>query len=132
MKLLHALALMSLSLPAFADAPSNVDAPGKTMAGVEYTQPRDWSAQIRGPVTVFIAPEADLSIAVVDVGDAPDAQAAAAKAWSMYKPGAAPTLTLVTAAPPADGWNQRASIAYETSPNERVVRAALEIGRAHV
>ena len=127
MKLLHALALMSLSLPAFADAPSKVDAPGKTMAGVEYTQPRDWSTQIRGPVTVFIAPEADLSIAVVDVGDAPDAQAAAAKAWSMYKPGAAPTLTLVTAAPPADGWNQRASIAYETSPNERVVRAALAL-----
>ena len=127
MKLLHALALMSLSLPAFADAPNKVDAPGKTMAGVEYIQPRDWSAQIRGPVTVFIAPEADLSIAVVDVGDAPDAQAAAAKAWSMYKPGAAPTLTLVTAAPPADGWNQRASIAYETSPNERVVRAALAL-----
>ena len=127
MKLLHALALMSLSLPAFADAPSKVDAPGKTMAGVEYTQPRDWSTQIRGPVTVFIAPEADLSIAVVDVGDAPDAQAAAAKAWSMYKPGAAPTLTLVTAAPPADCWNQRASIAYETSPNERVVRAALAL-----
>ena len=97
------------------------------MAGVEYTQPRDWSTQIRGPVTVFIAPEADLSIAVVDVGDAPDAQAAAAKAWSMYKPGAAPTLTLVTAAPPADGWSQRASIAYETSPNERVVRAALAL-----
>ena len=127
MKLLHALALMSLSLPAFADAPNKVDAPGKTMAGVEYIQPRDWSAQIRGPVTVFIAPEADLSIAVVDVGDASDAQAAAAKAWSMYKPGVAPTLTLVTAAPPADGWNQRASIAYETSPNERVVRAALAL-----
>ena len=127
MKLLHALALMSLSLPALADVPANADAPGKTTAGVQYTQPRDWSAQVRGPVTVFIAPESDLSIAVVDVGDAADAQAAAAKAWSLYKPSAIPTQTLVTAAPPADGWAERASIAYETSPNERAVRAALAL-----
>ena len=127
MKLLHALALMSLSLPAFADAPVNADAPGRTAAGVQYTQPRDWSAQVRGPVTVFIAPEADLSIAVVDVGNAVDAQAAAAQAWSLYKPSAIPTVTLVTAAPPAEGWNERASIAYATSPNERAVRVALAL-----
>lgn len=127
MKLLYAIALMSLSFPAFAEAPANTDQPGQTPAGVQYVQPREWSAQARGPLTVFIAPEADLSIAVVDVGNAGDARTAAAKAWSLYKPSAVPNLNLVTAAPPAGGWSERASIAYETSPNERAVRAALAL-----
>ena len=107
MKLMLALALMSLPLPAFAQGQASADTPGKTPAGVQFTQPKDWSAQANGAVTVFVSPEADLRIAVVDVGDAVDARAAAAKAWSLYKPAGAPTVRLVTAAPPADGWNER-------------------------
>jgi hypothetical protein len=66
-----------------------------------------------------------------DVGAAADAdadaKAAAAKAWSLYKPDAVPTPRLVTAAPPAEGWSERAGIAYDTSPNERAVRSALAL-----
>ncbi len=127
MKLLHALALLALSVPAFADTPGTSDQPGTTPAGVQYTQPRDWSAQTNGAVTVFVAPEADLRIAVIEVGQVADARAAAAKGWSLYKPTASPTLTVVTAAPAADGWNERANLDYQTSPNERAVRAALAL-----
>lgn len=132
MKLLLALALLSLSPPAFADAPLAADKPGATPAGAQYIQPRDWTAHVNGAVTVFASPEGDLRIAVVDVGNVADARAAAAKAWSLFKPDAAPTVTLVSAAPPADGWNERASITYETSPNERAVRAALALKQGQV
>jgi CubicO group peptidase (beta-lactamase class C family) len=127
MKLMLALALMSLPLPAFAQVPVSADTPGKTPAGVQFTQPKDWTAQANGAVTLFVSPEADLRFAVVDVGAVADARAAAAKAWSLYKPAGGPTVRLVTAAPPADGWDERASIAYETSPNERAARSALAL-----
>jgi CubicO group peptidase (beta-lactamase class C family) len=34
---------------------------------------------------------------------------------------------LVTAGPPSEGWEERVSIAYETSPNEKAVRSALAL-----
>ncbi|QKS02044.1 beta-lactamase family protein [Sphingomonas sp. CL5.1] len=83
--------------------------------------------QANGAVTSFVSPEADLRIAVVDVGGAADAREAAAKAWSLYRPARAPNVRLVTAAPATDGWSERASIAYETSPAERAVRSALAL-----
>jgi CubicO group peptidase (beta-lactamase class C family) len=124
---------MLLPLPAQAlaqaQAPAAVaaDTPGQTQAGVQYTQPKDWSASSAGGVTTFVAPEGDLRIAVVDVGAAPDARAAAARAWSLYQPAGAPNPRLVTAAPPGDGWDERAGISYETSPNERAARSALAL-----
>src|SRR4051812_47784804 len=127
MKLMLALALMSMPLPALAQTAATADTPGKTAAGVQYTQPKDWTAQVTGPVTVFVSPEADLRLAVVDVGAAADAKAAAARAWSLFKPDGVPTPRLVTAAPPAEGWSERASLSYETSPNERAVRSALAL-----
>src|SRR3569833_2014595 len=124
MKLMLALALMSMPLPAFAQSAATADTPGKTADGVQYTQPKDWTLQVKGAVTVFVSPESDLRLAVVDAGAATDAKDAAAKAWALFTPGGVPTPRLVTAAPPAEGWSERASIAYETSPNERAVRSA--------
>lgn len=124
MKLMFALALMSMPLPALAETAAAADTPGKTAAGVQYTQPKDWTLQVKGAVTVFVSPESDLRIAVVDVGAATDAKDAAAKAWALFKPDGVPTPRLVTAAPPAEGWSERASISYETSPNERATRSA--------
>ena len=69
MKLMLALALMSLPLPVFAQAQTSTDIPGKTSAGVQFIQPRDWAAQANGAVTMFVSPEADLRLAVVDVGE---------------------------------------------------------------
>lgn len=127
MKLMLALALMSMSLPALAEGSVNKDTPGKTQAGIQYTQPKDWTVSSAGPETIFVSPEGDLRVAVVEVGSAADAKAAAAKAWSIYSPGSAPNVRLVSAAPPGDGWDARAAISYETSPNERSARSALAL-----
>ncbi len=132
MKALLTLALLSLPAPLLAQASAAADTPGKTSAGVSYTQPKDWTVTSKAQATTFAAPEGNLNIAVVDAGEAADAQAAAAKAWSIYKPAAQRKVRLVTAAAPGEGWEERVGIAYETSPNERAAVSALALrkGRA--
>ncbi|MBB4630888.1 serine hydrolase domain-containing protein [Sphingosinicella soli] len=125
MKLILALVLMSLPVAAAAQTPAAADTPGKTASGIEYVQPKDWTATTQGSATVFLAPEGDLRIAVVDIGAAPDAAAAAEKGWAAFRSGATPKPRLVTAAAPGDGWDERTTLSYETSPAERAVRAAL-------
>jgi CubicO group peptidase (beta-lactamase class C family) len=107
--------------------PVAADTPGKTASGVAYTQPKDWTATVKGGATVFVSPEENLSIAIVDGGAAPTAQAAAANAWSLYKPGAARQVRLVTSGAAKDGWDERVNIAYETSPNEHASVSALAL-----
>jgi CubicO group peptidase (beta-lactamase class C family) len=127
MKLLVALALMFSPVIASAQTAAAADTPGKTAKGVQYVQPKDWMASEQGPALVFVSPEGDLRVAVVDVGAAPDGAAAAAKAWSIYRPSGVPTPRLTTAAPPGEGWEERLSIAYETTPSERASRSALAL-----
>jgi CubicO group peptidase (beta-lactamase class C family) len=129
LRLKSLLFLSALSLPASlaAQVRAPSDAPGKTGSGISYTQPKDWTATSRGAVTIFAAPEGNLNVAVVDAGAAPDAQQAAAKAWSLYKPDAGRKVRLVTAAPPGEGWDERVGIAYETSPAEKAVVSALAL-----
>lgn len=122
-----ALALLSLPAALMAQSPVPADTPGKTQSGISYTQPKDWTATMKGPATIFVAPEADLRITVVEAGQAKDAQAAAAKAWAAYKPDAARKVRLVTPAAPGDGWDERVNIAYETSPSEKAVASALAL-----
>ncbi|HZZ70182.1 MAG TPA: serine hydrolase domain-containing protein [Phenylobacterium sp.] len=120
-----AVALLSAPTAVLAWTPAAADAPGKTSAGVAYTQPKDWEMSVQGAMTVFTAPEADLRIAVIDAGAAADAKAAVAKAWSVYKPNAAArVLRLATPGTPGDGWDQRVSFSYETAPGERAVASA--------
>ena len=116
-----------LALPFTLSAQTTVaaDTPGKTASGVAYTQPKDWTATSRGPATVFAAPEGNLSLVVVDVGSAANAQEAAARAWTLYRPDAVRKPRLTTAAAPGEGWDERVSIAYETSPSEKAVASAL-------
>ena len=126
------LALALLSLPAAlpaqtAGAAATADTPGKTVSGVAFTQPKDWTATVRGPATILAAPEGNLNIAVVDVGAAPGAKEAAATAWTHYRPDAGRQVRLVTAGPPGEGWDERVSIAYETSPSEKAVASALAL-----
>jgi len=125
LRLLLIVALLCLPTAALAQARAASDAPGKTASGISFTQPKDWTLSARGPATIFVSPETDLTIAVVDVGSASTAQAAAAKAWSLYKPGAMRPLRLATPGTPGDGWDERVSFAYETSPGERAVASAL-------
>jgi CubicO group peptidase (beta-lactamase class C family) len=122
---LFALALLSLPAALSAQDAAAADMPGKTASGVAYTQPKDWSATVKGQATILAAPEGNLSMAVVEVGTAADAQDAAAKAWALYRPDAGRKVRLVTAGPPGEGWEERVSISYETSPSEKAVASAL-------
>lgn len=122
-----ALVATVLSAPSalLAQGRAAADTPGKTASGIAYVQPKDWTVSSQPAVTVFVSPEADLNIAVVEVGAAANAQAAAAKAWSLYKPTANRTVRLATPGTAADGWDERVSFAYETSPSERATVSAL-------
>ena len=122
-----ALVATVLSAPTalLAQGRAAADAPGKTASGLAYIQPKDWTATSKDAVTVFASPEGDLNIAVVEVGAAANAQAAAAKAWSLYKPAANRAVRLATPGTAADGWDERVSLAYDTSPSERAVVSAL-------
>src|SRR3712207_915069 len=115
------LALALLSLPAALAAQVPADTPGKTASGTAYTQPKDWTKNVQGAATTFSAPEGNLNVVVVDAGAAADAQAAAAKAWSIYRPAAARKIRVMTPAAPGEGWDERVNIAYETSPSEKAV-----------
>lgn len=125
-KSLIVAAMLGSSASALAQTAA-ADNAGKTQAGINYTQPKDWAATSRGPATIFSAPEADLDIAVVDAGKAADAKAAAAAAWSRYKPDMARPVRLVTPGAASEGWDERVSIAYETSPSERASVSALAL-----
>ncbi|MEG3089245.1 serine hydrolase domain-containing protein [Sphingomonas sp. PB4P5] len=127
MKLAFALALMALPLPAMAQTAATSDTPGKTASGIAYVQPRDWTRTVVGNATIFTAPESTLKIAVVEVGTAADAAAAAAAGWTAFAPQANRTVRLVTPAAPDDGWDERVSIAYDTSPNERASVSVLAL-----
>jgi hypothetical protein len=125
LKLAIVVAMLSLPTALLAQVRPAADTPGKTASGIAYTQPKDWAVTAQGATTIFVAPEENLSIAVVDGGAAPTAQAAAAKAWSLYKPSATRPVRLATAGAGGDGWDERVSIAYETSPSERATVSAL-------
>jgi CubicO group peptidase (beta-lactamase class C family) len=127
MRILLAVSLLSFSAALPAQVPATADTPGATAAGTSFTQPKDWVATSSGAATVFTAPEANLRIAVVNAGKAAGAEAAAAQAWSIYKPDAKRKVRLVTAGSPGEGWDERVSIAYDTSPSEKAIVAALAL-----
>lgn len=120
-------AMLGSSAILAAQTPVTADTAGTTPAGINYIQPKDWTATKRGPATTFTAPEADLNIVVVDVGKAANAKAAAAVAWSHYKPAMARPVRLVTPGTASEGWDERVSISYETSPIERATVSALTL-----
>jgi CubicO group peptidase (beta-lactamase class C family) len=123
MKLLIALALTCAPVAAYAQTVA-ADTPGKLASGVQYVQPKDWTASKQGPALIFTSPEGDLRIVLADIGTAADARDAVAKAWAVFRPDGAPTLRTSTSAPAGDGWEERVSFAYETLPSERASRSA--------
>ena len=110
MKLLIALALSCAPVVALAQTVA-ADTPGQLASGVQYVHPKDWTASKQGPALIFTSPEGDLRIIVAEIGAAADAKDAAAKAWAIVRPAAPPALRTSTAAPPADGWDERVSFA---------------------
>ena len=108
---------------AAAPAPERIatDTPKTTVAGNTFVAPADWSLFVRGPATILEAPEGGSFIALVDVAvkDAAAAEAAVAAAWAAYKPDAKWPLKVTTPIADKDGWTDRKSYSYQTSPNEK-------------
>jgi CubicO group peptidase (beta-lactamase class C family) len=122
---LIALSLLLASASATAQVAATADTPGKTEAGVAYTQPKNFTVTREAGATIFASPEGDLKMVLIQVDSAADAKDAAAKAWARHQPGFNRSILVATPAAPKEGWEERVGIAYETSPNEkRVVRAS--------
>ncbi|MFL5494597.1 MAG: serine hydrolase domain-containing protein [Gemmatimonadales bacterium] len=103
--------------PAGAEAGSR-DTPRTTTQGNTFIAPAGWSTVVHGPATVVAPPEGDGAIALVDV-HAPSPDSAVAAAWQTYKPDARWPLKVVNPKPDKDGWTDRSSYSYQTSPNEK-------------
>jgi len=112
-----ALMAAGMSGPVLAQ---DVDAP-------RIEQPENWTLDQQGSMSVVTAPEGNLDIAVVEVGPAEDALAAAAAAWRVYDPQAQRAVELTTPAASENGWDQRVGIQYETSPSEQATVSALAL-----
>jgi CubicO group peptidase (beta-lactamase class C family) len=97
------------------------DTPKTTTAGNAFVAPAEWSIAVRGPMTILETPEGGSFMALIDIADtdAKDSDAAVAAAWKLYKPGASWPLKVITPAADKDGWTDRKSYLYQTSPNER-------------
>ncbi len=94
------------------------DTPKATTEGNAFIAPAGWTVSAQGAATVLEPPESGSAIALVDVR-APSADSAVAAAWRAYKPDAAWPLKVVNDKPDKDGWTDRASYTYQTSPNEK-------------
>jgi CubicO group peptidase (beta-lactamase class C family) len=97
-----------------------------------FTVPDGWSQHPSGSLVELAPPEADLRLAIVDVGPAADARSAVVAAWTAYRGKETHPFKVLTPAPARDGWEEHAIVNYETSPTEHVavVAIALRKGQA--
>jgi CubicO group peptidase (beta-lactamase class C family) len=99
-------------------APLEADTPTTTTSGNPFIAPAEWSLRVDRNATIIEAPEGDSRIVLVDV-TAPDADAAIKQAWATYPPAAPWPLRNMTSDADKDGWSERRTYLYQTSPNER-------------
>ena len=93
------------------------DTPRTTTSGATFIAPVGWSIVVRGSATILETPEKDSRIALIDT-PAKDADEAVALAWATFQPDAKRQLRIVTPSPDKDGWTDRRTYSYITSPNE--------------
>jgi len=99
--------------------PLAVDTPSVTFRGNTFIAPAGWTLSQAGAMTLLEAPEGGSRIALIDV-QAADGESALATAWTLFRAGAVPwRLKVVEPLASRDGWADRKSYTYETSPNER-------------
>ena len=114
--------LVASLLLATAQAPApevlTADTPKTTVEGNSFIAPAGWKFEVRGPATILEPPEGGSHIALVDV-HAKDADSAVAAAWAAYMPDAKWPLKVTDDLPDKDGWTNRRSYSYITSPNEK-------------
>lgn len=120
MRLASAALSLALLFPAWLHAEKiAANAPRATPGGVTFTAPAEWDLATRDNMALLQGPEGDIAIALLDV-EAADAAAAVAMAWAAYRPDSRRPLRLATPQPPREGWEERHTFTYETSPNEKL------------
>ena len=100
------------------------DTPRATPGGATFTVPAGWTMTTKGSMVVLDPPEPDSHVAIVDV-KAKDADAAVAAGWAAYQPDFKRPLKISLPQAARNGWEERKSYQYETSPNERAVVTAM-------
>jgi CubicO group peptidase (beta-lactamase class C family)/rhodanese-related sulfurtransferase len=95
-----------------------------TPGGATFTAAAGWSIATKGSMVVLGPPETDSHLAIVDV-EAKDADAAVAAAWATFKPDFKRPLKIAQPETAREGWDERRSYQYETSPNEKATAFAL-------
>lgn len=93
------------------------DTPKTTVAGNTFIAPAGWTLRVRGAGTVLESPEGGSFIALYDLGDAKDADAAIAHAWTLYSGKAPFALVNSVALADNDGWSQFRGYNYDVPPN---------------
>ena len=107
----------ALLAPAKVERPAT-DVPWKTELGNSFVVPAGWAVSVRGNGTFLEAPEGGSSVAIFDL-EAATADEAVAMAWKSYKPDAKWPLKSVTPVADREGWTDRKTYTYQTSPNEK-------------
>jgi CubicO group peptidase (beta-lactamase class C family) len=92
---------------------------GTTASGTTFTLSPGWSRTSAGKIVTLTSPERNYRMAIIDVGPATDAKAAAEEAWGLWAPDKARPAKLITPRTPRNGWDERQVVDYETSPNEK-------------
>lgn len=110
-------------------ATTSSERPATTPSGTTFTVAAGWTMTTKDRLVELAAPEGDLTIALVEVGPAADAKAAAAAAWAAWTPAAARPPKLVTPRAARNGWHEQQVVDYETSPNEKRVMQASALRR---
>jgi CubicO group peptidase (beta-lactamase class C family) len=103
--------------PAKVERPAT-DVPWKTAVGNSFVVPAGWAVSTRGNGTILEAPEGGTYVAIFDL-EVVTADDAIAMAWQSYKPDARWPLKSVTPVADREGWTDRKTYSYQTSPNER-------------
>ena len=117
--LLVAACLLAWSSAPAAAEPLAADTPMTTTAGHGFIAPLGWTVRVKGPATILESPEGESWIALVDVAEAKDAEAAVAAGWAAYKPDHPWPLKATIDRPDRNGWSKQRIFDYQTSPNER-------------
>jgi CubicO group peptidase (beta-lactamase class C family) len=117
-----ASALTTLAQAADAQSAQTLAAgtPQTTSAGHTFTAASGWTLTRRGTAIIIEGPERDVRIGLVDV-QARDADDAVAQGRAAVNPGFKRPLKLKTRGAARNGWEERHSYQYETSPNEKLV-----------
>ena len=95
--------------------------------GTTFRVPAGWSMETGKDLAVLSPLETDTHLAIFDAGVATDAKAAATAAWVAYRGKETHPVKLMTVNAPKDGWDERQTVEYETSPNERATIFAMAL-----